>query len=824
MQYPPLSLRISALKAPNALRLAILGATLLMAAPALTHAAQTAAASTAQQQDFTIGAGPLANVLNRFATEAGVVLSFDTALTQGRQSPGLNGRYSVEEGFALLLAGSNLRAIAGTDNSFVLVEAGAPGALELGATTINAQGLSSTTEGTGSYTTGSTSTATRMNLSLKETPQSVTVITRQRIEDQGLNNLNEIVHNTPGLTLRRHGPERSTFYSRGFSIDNIMYDGLPTSLDSSWLSQDLLAADMAMYDRVEVVRGSTGLMQGAGTPSAAINLIRKRPTKEFQGSIQGSAGSWNRYRTELDVSGPLTESGNLRGRMVTAYQDHNSFRDVAENERGLFYGILEADLSDRTTLTLSASHQNDNYNGNGWTGLPVAIDGSDLHLSRSTSLSNDWEYWDRTITSALVGLQHELDAGWKLNLSAQRTWSSLDMLGTYLTTNTTTGAINQMVGMGDYQEQQNSFDLYASGPFQLASREHELVVGASHRTVKFEGDVATNRLLASDIDVYNWDSGAIAKPTRAALYDWLNSDAKQSGVYATTRLNLADSLKLILGSRLDWYELDSVYPYLNRPTPPTLKITRNVTRYAGLIHDLDDNHSVYASYTDIFKPQNYFNASGSPIEPITGTNYEVGIKGEYFDGALNTSLSIFQIDQENRAKRSTDQSTCPSFPTTSCYEASGKVRSKGIELELQGALTSNWQLAAGYTFAETKYVKDANASNEGKLFDTDIPRHLFKMSTTYTLPGTLSNWRVGGSLYRQNSIFNKGANYTVEQKAYSLVDLMLGFKPTENLDMRLNLNNAFDKKYYNVISTTVATPSSVYGEPRNLMMSVKYTF
>lgn len=774
---------------------------------------------------FDLPAASLGQTLNAIARQSSQVVSLEPVLVRGKQAPAIHGEMTTEQALQQALQGSGLELRSTPGGAYsVQPKAEGDGAVELGATSINASGLGATTENTGSYTSGSTSTATKMNLSLRETPQSVTVITRQRIEDQALSNLNEVVQNTPGLTLRRHGPERSTYYSRGFSIDNIMYDGLPTALDSSYLSQDMLAADMALYDRVEVVRGATGLMQGAGSPSAAINLIRKRPTQDFQGSVQGSAGSWDRYRSEFDVSGPLTESGNLRGRLVTAYQNQNSFRDVAENERGLFYGILEADLSERTTLTLGASNQNDNYNGNGWTGLPVGFDGSDLHLSRSTSLANDWEYWDRDTTSAFIELEHLLDHGWKLNLSAQRKWSSLDMLGTYLSANTTTKTINQMVGAGDYNERQNSFDLYASGPFELMGREHELVLGASRRTAVFEGDVATNRLLASNIDVHNWDSGAIAKPAQANLYDWLNTDTTQDGVYATTRLSLADPLTLILGGRLDWYELDSVYPYLNRPTPPTLKVTRNVTRYAGLIYDLDQYHSVYVSYTDIFKPQNYFDTSGSPIEPITGKNYEAGIKGEYFDGALNASLAIFQIDQENRAKRMDSQVDCPSFPTTSCYEASGKVRSKGIELEVQGALTPNWQVAAGYTFAETKYVKDANAANEGRLFDTDIPRHLFKASTTYNLPGDLNRWRVGGSLYHQNTIYNKGTGYYIEQEAYSLVDLMLGFKPTDQLDVRLNLNNVFDKSYYNVISSSVTTPSSVYGEPRNLTVSMKYDF
>ncbi len=775
-----------------------------------------------QLRSYAIPAGSLDQALNRFASEAGILLSVDAQLTAGKRSPGLDGRHSVKDGLTRLLAGTGLRALEADGNYALAVAVGSEGALELGATTVTGARLGSSTEGTGSYTTGSAQTATKLPLSLRETPQSVTVITRQRIEDQGLANLNEVVQNTPGLTIRRTGPERSSYYARGFSLDNIMYDGLPTSLDSSQVSQDLLSADMAMYDRVEVVRGATGLMQGAGNPSAAINLVRKRPTRAFQASLEGSLGSWDRYRSEADLSGPLNDNGTLRGRLVTAYQTGNSYRDTLDNERSLFYGIVEADLDDSTTLTLSASRQQDNNNGNGWTGLPVGFDGSDLHLSRSTSLSNDWEYWNKTSTSAYGALEHLLDNGWKLNLSATRTWADLDMLGTYLLGRTATRTYDQFVGAGHYRETQNSFDAYASGPFRLLDRDHELVVGASHRRVVFNGDVPYNILLKSNIDLYNWDAGATPKPPSQGKYPWQNTDARLNSVYATTRLSLAEPLKLILGSRLDWYENHTTAPY--KGTGSELKVNRHVTRYAGLIYDLDEHHSVYASYTDIFKPQNYQDTSGSTLAPITGKNHEIGIKGEYFDGALNASAAIFQIDQENRAKAITDQSLCPTYPTASCYEAAGAVRSKGIELEVQGQLAPGWQLEAGYTFAEAKYRKDANAANVGRLFDTDIPRHLFKMSTSYTLPGQFDQWRVGASLYHQNRIYNKGTTYMIEQDGYSLVDFMLGFKPTEHIDARLNLNNAFNKKYYNSLSSSVTVPSNVYGDPRNLVLSVKYGF
>lgn len=260
---------------------------------------------------------------------------------------------------------------------------------------------------------------------------------------------------------------------------------------------------------------------------------------------------------------------------------------------------------------------------------------------------------------------------------------------------------------------------------------------------------------------------------------------------------------MIIGARLDWYDNQSTYNAIadGYYTNSDYKITRNVTRYAGVIYDLDDNHSVYASYTDIFMPQSEQGQGRSIIRPIEGKNYEIGIKGEYFDGALNASAAIFQIDQENRAAESANQRGCTDYI---CYEASGKVRTQGIDLELMGALTPNWQVGAGYTYSQTKFLKDANKAKEGSKFDSDLPEHLFKLSTTYTLPGELNQWRVGGNVYGQSGIFNKGSNafgnYRIDQGSYAVVGLMVGYKVNKNLDTRLNLNNIFDRKYYQGIA------------------------
>ncbi|MBG8559509.1 TonB-dependent siderophore receptor [Pseudomonas qingdaonensis] len=798
---------------------------LLAGATSVSLASAAAQAAEASSRHYELAAGPLEESLNSFAQVAGISLPFDPALVQGKRAPALRGDYAVQDGLERLLAGSGLTVTRTASGNYLLIaRSQSADALELGATTISGLGLGSTTEHSGSYTTGAMQTATKLPLSLRETPQSVTVITRQRMDDQGMRSLDDVVQATPGLRLSAARPANSEFFARGFPITNLMFDGLPTTYNADWVA----TADLAPYDRVEVVRGATGMMQGAGNPSAAINMVRKRPTQAFQASVTGSAGSWDNYRSELDVSGPLNDSASVRGRIVGAYNDKGSYQDYAGRERGVFYGISEFDLTDSTTLTVGASDQNDNNNIN-WGGLPVNPDGSHMGFSRSKTFGYSWSHQDVENKTVFVELDQRFDNDWRLHLGASKNWSEFKMMGGVLERNND-ATYRQRIFNQNRDFDQSTYDVYATGPFTLLGREHELVVGASKRQLKTEATGGTVFVDVPDINRFN--PGGLARPNVPDIYS-IDDKVDQEGLYLTSRWNLADPLKVILGARLDWYDATAIYDQINDQyyTSGKTKVVRNVTRYAGVIYDLDDNHSVYASYTDIFQPQTEKDGQGKGIEPITGENYEVGIKGEYFGGALNASASLFQIDQLNRAAEVADASLCKVIPVGSygCYEAAGKVRSQGIEFEINGALTPNWQVGAGYTFAQAKYEKDADKAKEGRLFDTDLPRHMFKASTTYQLQGDLKQWRVGANLYSQSATFNKGSNvfgnYHVEQEAYALVGLMAGYQVNKHLDTQLNINNVFDKKYYQgIASNSTWSPYDVFGDPRNLMVTAKYSF
>lgn len=682
------------------------------------------------------------------------------------------------------------------------------GPIELGATQVSGEGqLGETTEGTQSYTTGAMKTATKLPLTLRETPQAVTVVTRQRMDDQAMTSINDVVAATPGLFLNfSNGPGRQSYTARGFDIDNLMYDGIPSGYNGVNVGAQ---PNLAMFDRVEVVRGATGLVTGAGNPSAAINLIRKRPLDEQKVTLTGAAGTWDNYRGELDASSPLNDSGTWRGRVVTSYRDANSFIDNVGDYHGLFYAVTEADLSENTSLTLGFSNQKDKTNYF-WGSSMVGQDGHHLNLSRAYNPGTRWENKDQEINTVFAELRQQLANDWKLQVNANYAEQNALFSGSYQS-RWTNNTLARTVYQSAADENQAGLDAFVSGPFQALGRSHELVMGASRRVY----DLTTHSYSPFDM---NW-------PLNAGKPDFVHTSngrevTTQDGVYVTTRLSLADPLKLILGARLDWYDYD------NHDGDGDYKVTRNLTRYAGLIYDLDDHHSVYASYSDIFTPQTAKDTSGTPVRPIIGKNYEVGIKGEYLGGALNGSVALFRVDQQNRAV----DVVVPNCPQASCAEASGEIRSQGIDFELQGALTEHWQVGGGYTYARTHVIKDqANPQTVNKQFDTDTPEHLFKLTTRYNFQGPLEKLRVGGNISWQSRMYNDltvadGSSYRLKQGAYAVTDLMAGYQVNQHLDLQLNANNIFDRKYYETIANSVDYGGDSYGAPRNMMLTAKYSF
>lgn len=769
-------------------------------------------------------AQPLATALQSFARASGLQVNYDPATLVGKRAPALAGRLEPEVALQRLLAGSGLAAsVTGSVATIVPVATQAsPGSVALDATTITAEDGSlagrATTEGTRSYTTGAMSTSTGLPLSIRETPQSVSVITRQRMEDQGMTDLNDVVRYAPGVTLNKFGGDRQEFLSRGFRIDNVMYDGLPTTAGTFTLDT-LSSADLSIYDRVEVVRGATGLMTGAGDPSATLNLVRKRPTAFPQVSVTTSAGSWDRYRTEVDASNKLNEAGTLRGRAVAAYEDGNSFQDVRERKRQTFYGVFEADLSDSTTWTIGASKQREDKTSD-WGSLPSGPNGEDLHLSRSTFLSGDWSYWDQDNYTLFSDITHTFDNGWKAKLAAQKSWAESDTFSNYVTAYPYTAVSDLGTASGAYvtDVDQTNVDFSLTGPITLLGREHEVMAGLSRREDKFYQRGGYSDV--TPVDIYSFRPGSVVKPDKSSLSPYASKNTTtEEAVYAAARFNPIDPLHVIIGGRISWFDYSGYIAGSNYKTDTDYKATREATPYAGIIYDLNDTYSVYASYTGIFKPQSEQGSGGSVLAPTKGKSYEVGVKGAYLDGALNASVALFETIQEGRAYELTPQPQECQMQSRTCYDSAGEVRSRGIDAEISGQLAPNWQASAAYTLVLSEFTKDV--TYEDRRFAPEQPKHLFKAATSYQLTGNLSKWRVGADLLAQSDTFKRVGNGEAKQDSYSVVGLMAGYRFNDHWDGRVNFNNVFDERYWQGLSN--GTGMGTYGDPRNVMLSLKWT-
>lgn len=792
------------------LSLASLSGLALMSTPVLAQS----------QTSYHIAPGQLGSALTQFGVQAGVTISFDTEQTRRLTTTGLTGVYSVEEGLMRLLANSGLQAQRQSNGGYVLIPANNGTAVVLGATNVAGQSLGATTEGSGSYTTGSTSTATKMPMSLRETPQSVTVVTRQKMDDQNVQSLDDVARTTTGITYTKIGTERSTYYARGFEINDLQFDGIPSNISENYSMDVMSTSNMAIYDRVEVVRGANGLMQGTGNPSAAINLVRKRPTEDFRLGAELGAGSWDNYRSQIDVSGPLTDDGHIRGRAVAYYNTANSYRDGASKDNQLLYMIGEADLNDSTVLTLGASVQQDRNDGYDWGGLNTKTNGSFYPLSRSASLAGKWAYLDKTNYNLFGDVTHHFDKDWKLTLAANGISSDADFLSSYparVTSNTSGNVYTLPISKVNYDDRQYGLDLYATGPFSLFGRDHQLMLGANTRRDTFNAAIykATN---TPTINITNFDWSSIPDP---AVNDASRADYKyvreEKGVYGATRLSLTDDLSLILGSRVSWsdYHVDSP------STTDSYSENRHLTPYAGIVYDLSEHHTLYASYTEIYKTQSYFGLGNKLLDPIDGSNYEVGLKSEYYGGRLNTSFAVFQTDLNHMPEAIAGASTCGVTGTSSCYEEGGKVRNRGFEIEVSGQPLENWNVSAGYTYSDPEYVA---GKNKGTDYYTRIPRRLLKVSSDYRLPGDFNQWRVGGDVYAQSKTYTEASTYSINQSGYALLNLHLNYQIDKQFSVQYNLNNALDKVYYQTLPTSNNFGGLFYGDPRNFAVTLRYQY
>lgn len=790
----------------HALAIATLSCALTAHAQNSTHTAKPPAVHS-----YDVPAQPLGSALARIAAASGQQISINAELVRGHTAPAVRGDYTAEQAARAALAGSGLQLVRTGEGNWTLQSIRQTGSLSPATTagqtmatvTVSGKAPGSTTEGSGSYTTFSTSSSTRLNLTPQETPQPISVITRQRIEDQGLVSLNDVMDATPGITVKAFGVggDGPQIWARGASITNFQIDGIPSSTSmSNYLQSSVL------YDRVEIVKGATGMMSGLGTPSATINMIRKRPTQAPQSSVTAEAGNWSRHGAGLDVSRPLNEEASVRTRLVADYKRQGAWTDNYRQDYGVLYGILEADLGPHTLLTLGGTHIDRKTNAP-IRAFPILYgDGMPTGAQPAHGKAPDWTYYDHTHNSVFSSLEHRLGDGWNAKAELTHAHYTYDAVIASLA-----GTVNQ-AGTGLLAQsplwantaEQTSLDAYVTGPFSLLGRQHELIGGVTlSRLAQHSPSYPVVRQSAQSI--FGW-ADTVAAPSFAQTGESASSE-HQYGAYLSSRLQISGATSMLLGSRLTrWKRDNNSRTYATNATTETHARESNVLiPYVGVVHALNDTYALYASYTKIFRPQDastlQYTLTGA-MEPEEGVSYEAGVKASLFEGALTASLSLFRTQQDNLALWNA---------ALYAYEAANNATTEGVELEVNGELARGWQVSAGYNYSESH-------NQDGNRILTRIPRNTLKVFSTYRLPGAWSHLTLGGGMNWESRTGDPLSTYT--QHSYAVVNLMARYDISPQLSINANLNNALDKRYY----AALAGSSGMFGAPRNFMVSMKYKF
>ncbi len=682
--------------------------------------------------------------------------------------------------------------------------------VELGPVTINAQQaqVPSITEHSDAYTIGSTSTATRFDLSPRETPQTTTTVTRQQLKDFKLNSANDALQ-AGGVNVQRVETDRTYYSVRGFDVNNFQLDGIGMPFSSEEQMGDI---DTFLYDHIEVLKGANGLTANPGNPAATVNFVRKRPTHDFQAQGSIGYGSWQTRRGEFDVSGPLNDSGSVRGRAIVVGQEGNSYLDRYSSTKNVFSGVLEADLTDSTTATVGYSEQRNRPNGIMWSALTLYnTDGSKVDYSRSHNTAPKWSYWDTNDKQTFAELNTDWGSGWqtKATLSYRETSSDAEML-------MAGGVPDAQTGLGlttygskfDRSERQILGDAYVKGPFDLFGRTHEVVVGTNwsrDNTHWTSRDDAQNIALPP-VGEYNGD---FPEPAFANVTSFSDYTTYRHSYYAAGHFNVTDQLKLIAGANFTKLQSGGV-----RVGEANDYSKSKVTPYYGLVYDFTPNYSGYLSYTEIFSPQSQITASSAVLDPIEGNSVEGGVKGEWFDKRLNASASLFRTKQDNTAEYAGFDST-----KGVSYYAPVNTVSEGYELTVSGELMPGWDINSGLTHIFSLTDDNGNATR------TYIPQNFIYLSTSYKVP-QVKGLKVGGSVNWQSDIFREQGTATTgdtiisRQGSYAVVNSMASYDIDNHWNVALNVNNLFDRKYL----TSLYWAQSYYAPSRNAMVTLSWNY
>lgn len=648
--------------------------------------------------------------------------------------------------------------------------------------------------------------ATKLPLAIKDTPQTISIIDDSVMKDFGMTGSNEALRLGTGINVDQYETNRATFNSRGFEIQLTQLDGLGTTNDYATVVGQL---DTYLFDKIELIRGANGLLTGVGNSSGTINYVRKRPTNIDGGEIQLSGGSHSFKRIAADYNKVLTKDGKWAGRVVVAHEDKDSHLRAVHDKNTSLYGVVDGQIGENGVLTMGLSIRDSKQDSPMWGSLTLFYpDGSLADFDHSSSTSQDWTYWNTSQKTAFLEYTHLLGQDWeaKLTYNVSKEDSDSRLFYAYTFTNALNEDNTGLYGWpysGHTETDRQILDINISGDFDALGNEHSLIAGISASKQELVGEQ------------YDYDREAYqnlplpAFPYAGNIYpepEWFPREQDRSGeqkltrFYVSSKLGLSENLNAVVGVNAIKLEREGSSRYGGITTQTDYPDTTETSPYAGITFDFTDNILGYVSYSDIFQNQDNTDIIGNYLDPMKGVNVEAGIKAEWLDQRLMTTLSVFSAEQEGLA---TDAGLNDEGTT---YYVPKDVESKGFEIEVVGRIGEHSNVAVGLTDLEL-------TGPDGKdTYDEWVPRTTFNARFDTRLD-SLPKLRLGIHGRWQSDV--KGTY--AKQDAYFLANAFASYELTDNASLRLNINNLFDEDYIGGLAY-----GAIYGAPINGMLTFEY--
>lgn len=806
-----------------------LGGAAVLAVASLPSMAQAQPAA-AQARSYSIPPGPLEDALNRFGREAGILLSFTPEITTGLRSPGLQGSYAVQAGLDSLLAGSSLQATRQPNGSYVLnklpARTAVTGEARLPVVTVTASAPQETAWGpVNGYVAKRSATGTKIDTPIIETPQALSVITRDQMDDQGAAPaLQDVLRYTPGLIgTRGVNLTDDSFNLRGFAAGLATSSNTPVFRDGLREAPAMYASTVETYglERIDVLRGPGSVLFGQVAPGGIVNVTSKRPTDEPRHEVDVQVGSHNHKQVGLDLGGPLDKEGEWSYRLTAMARDADTQTDYIPNDREYLAAALTWRPSTDTTLTLLASYQHTRTAYN-W-GLPVAgslMANPNGELPRNLFTGEpDFDKYDTKTTSVGYLLEHRLNDTWSLRQNARYYQSDMIWDSAY---GSGLQAANQkllnrfaFIRADDYASY--NIDTQAQASWQHGMFEHTTLAGIDYSKVPWTRNERRGTVAA--LNLFDPVYGAVITPN-AQPSRILDTDSKQIGLYLQEQVKIDKHWVLLAGLRHDWARstINGVLTNGSANSPKAPVDLKNdveaTTGRVGAVYLFDNGWAPYVSAATSFEPESgSMDYNNNPFKPTKGRQYEAGLKYEPKDVPLLITAAVFDL-------RRTDVLTAD--PNHVGYSIqTGEIQSRGFEFEAKGKITRNLEAIAAYTFTDTKITR-SNNGDEGTA-PAGVPRHNLALWGTYKLPQeVMRDVKIGVGLRRiiGTSGYVLGSTPTpAELPAYNVVDAMIGYEHGP-WTLSLNIGNLLDKTY--VQSCYYATTTCFYGDGRNAIARATY--